>query len=79
MKIILSLGGKMAGMQSECIGDDILRGVKTIANFINEDARATNHKLATGALPGGKEGNQWIASKRVLRDHYLKLTAGRAA
>ncbi|MGF6309955.1 hypothetical protein ABIB82_007307 [Bradyrhizobium sp. i1.8.4] len=61
------------------IADDILRGVKTIADFINEDARATNHKLATGALPGGKEGNQWVASKRVLREHYAKITAGKAA
>jgi hypothetical protein len=61
------------------IADDILRGVKKIANFINEDARATNHKLATGALPGGKEGNQWIASKTVLRDHYVKITSGKAA
>jgi hypothetical protein len=61
------------------IADDILRGVKSIADYINEDARATNHKLATGALPGGKEGNQWIASKAVLRDHYKNITAGKAA
>ena len=61
------------------IADDILRGVKNIADYINEDARATNHKLATGALPGGKEGNQWIASKAVLRDHYKNITAKRAA
>jgi hypothetical protein len=66
-------------LENECIGGDILRGVKSIANFIKEDPRATNHKLATGALPGGKEGNQWIASKAVLRDHYLKITAGKAA
>jgi hypothetical protein len=65
-------------MDSE-IADDILRGVKNIADFINEDVRATNHKLATGALPGGKEGNQWIASKTVLRGHYKTITAGRAA
>ena len=61
------------------IADDILRGVKNIANFINEDARATNHKLATGALPGGKEGNQWVASKAVLRNHYKNITAGKVA
>ena len=61
------------------IADDILRGVKNIADYINEDARATNHKLATGALPGGKKGNQWIASKAVLRDHYKNITAKRAA
>ncbi|MDN5003988.1 hypothetical protein ACFQZO_24425 [Bradyrhizobium sp. GCM10027634] len=61
------------------IASDILRGVKEIADFINEDARATNHKLATGTLPGGKEGNQWIASKTVIREHYAKITSGKAA
>lgn len=61
------------------LADDILRGVKNIANFINEDERATYHKLAIGALPGGKEGGQWIASKRVLLDHYARLTRGKAA
>jgi hypothetical protein len=61
------------------IADDILRGVKEIATFINEDERATYHKLAIGAVPGGKEGSQWIASKRVLLDHYAKITGGKAA
>jgi hypothetical protein len=56
------------------IGDDLLRGVKQIAQFIHEDERATFYKLSKGALPGGKEGSQWIASKRVLRDHYARLT-----
>jgi hypothetical protein len=61
------------------IADDLLRGVKNIADFIGDDERSTNHKLATGKLPGGKEGSQWIASKTVLRDHYAKLTGFRAA
>jgi len=64
-------------MQDE-IGGDLLRGVKQIAHFINDDERSTNHKLATGKLPGGKEGWQWIASKRVLREHYARLTGGSA-
>jgi hypothetical protein len=61
------------------IADDILRGVKDIAAFIGDDEKATNHKLATGKLPAGKEGKQWIASKSVLREHYAKLTGFRAA
>jgi hypothetical protein len=60
------------------IADDILRGVKNIADFIGDDERSTNHKLATGKLPGGKEGQQWIASKTVLLDHYEKITGFRA-
>jgi len=61
------------------IADDLLRGVKRISAFINEDERATYHKLSTGKLPGGKEGNQWIASKSVLREHYAAITRGKAA
>lgn len=61
------------------LGDDLLRGVKAISRFINEEERPTYHKLSTGQLPGGKEGNQWVASKSALRNHYFKLTAGKAA
>jgi hypothetical protein len=61
------------------IAEDILRGVKNIADYIGDDERSTNHKLATGKLPAGKEGNQWIASKSVLREHYAKLTGFSAA
>jgi hypothetical protein len=65
-------------MNSEIAGD-ILRGVRQIAQFINEDPRATYYKLATGKLPGGKEGNQWIASKSVLREHYTRITKDKKA
>lgn len=60
-------------MQDE-IADDLLRGVKSISKFIDEDERSTYHKLQSGILPGGKEGAQWVASKRVLREHYANLT-----
>jgi hypothetical protein len=58
----------------EKIGADLLRGVRSIARFINEDERATYHKLARGYVPAGKEGSEWIASKTVLREHYARLT-----
>ena len=61
------------------ISGDILRGVRQIALFIEEDQRATYYKLANGMLPGGKEGNGWVASKRVLREHYTRLTRDKAA
>jgi hypothetical protein len=60
------------------IGEDLLRGVKDIARFINDDVRSTNHKLATGKIPAGKEGSQWVASKSVLRQHYAKITGAAA-
>ena len=65
-------------MKSE-IGSDLLRGVKQIACFINEDERATYHKLATGKIPAGKECAQWVASQSVLQAHYEKNTGARAA
>jgi hypothetical protein len=65
-------------MSSEIAGD-ILRGVRKIAQFIEEDERATYYKLSTGKLPGGKEGNQWVASKGVLRAHYERITKDKAA
>jgi hypothetical protein len=61
------------------LGEDLLRGVKSIAAFINEDERSTYHKLASGQLPGGKEGAQWVASKQVLRGHYARITSGKVA
>ena len=64
-------------MQTE-IADDILRGVKKIAEFVNDDVRSTFHKLATGKIPAGKEGVQWVASKAVLRQHYAKITGSGA-
>jgi hypothetical protein len=64
-------------MEAE-IADDLLRGVKQISRFINEDERSTFHKLSRGTLPGGKEGAQWVASKRVLREHYAKITGAKA-
>jgi hypothetical protein len=66
-------------MESDALGSDLLRGVKAIADFINEEERSTYHKLSTGQLPGGKEGVQWIASKAVLRKHYAKITGAEAA
>jgi hypothetical protein len=56
------------------IGADLLRGVKAISRFINEDQRATYHKLSRGYVPAGKEGSEWVASKHVLREHYARLT-----
>lgn len=59
------------------MANDLLRGVKQIAKFIDDDERSTFHKLSKGHLPGGKEGNQWVASKQRLREHYAHLTAGK--
>lgn len=57
------------GRSTDNIRFEIIDGrerLRVAESFINEDLRATCHKLATGKLPGGKEGSQWVASKRVL-------------
>jgi hypothetical protein len=59
------------------LADDLLRGAKSIARFLNQDPRATYHLLSRGLLPAGKEGAVWVASKARLREHYAYLTAGR--
>jgi hypothetical protein len=30
-------------------------------------------------LPAGKQGANWVASRRVLSEHYARLTSGAAA
>jgi hypothetical protein len=56
--------------------DDFLRGVRLIAEFIDEPERRTYYLLESGYLPAGKLGNVWLASKRRLRAHYERLTQG---
>jgi hypothetical protein len=59
--------------------DDLLRGVKKIAEFTGESDRRALYLLESGHLPGGKSGRIWIASKRVLSAHYARLTGGAPA
>jgi hypothetical protein len=58
---------------------DLIRGVRAIAAYINEPERRTAYLLERGYLPGGKVGAYWCASKRKLREHYDRVTDGRAA
>ena len=56
------------------LADDLLRGVKPIAEFIGESERRTFYLCERGYIPAGKCGWQWIASKRALRAHYNRIT-----
>ena len=55
---------------------DLLRGGAQIARFVGQDIRRVFRLLEIGALPAGKEGNTWVASRSVLRQHYARLTGG---
>ena len=62
----------------EDIASDKLSGVAEISDFIDEDKRRTYYLLEKKLLPAGKLGSIWIASKKLLREHYHQLTSGTA-
>jgi hypothetical protein len=60
----------------DSLASDLLRGVPAISKFLGEDERRTYYILETGQLPAGKIGQQWVASKRVLRERIAKIVSG---
>lgn len=56
------------------IATDRLSGAKAIAAFLGITPRRAVVLLERGALPAGKEGRTWIASRQALREHYRRLT-----
>ena len=49
--------------------DDMLRGVREIAEFRGEKPRRTYHLLETGQIPGFKEGGVWNSRKSTQLAH----------
>jgi hypothetical protein len=49
---------------------DLAWGAREIARLIGKTPRATFHLLEQGQIPARKIGNQWVASRRKLRDHF---------
>jgi hypothetical protein len=62
----------------EPLNSDLLRGADAISRFTGEPIRRVFYLLENKQLPGGKQGNVWIASKTVLREHYRRLTGAAA-
>jgi hypothetical protein len=56
------------------LADDLLRGIKPIAEFIGETERRTYYLCEKGYVPAGKLGATWVASKRALRARYAQIT-----
>jgi hypothetical protein len=54
-------------IKPDTLADDIIYGVREIAEFINLPPRQTYHWLETAALPARKIGSRWVASKSALR------------
>jgi len=64
-----------AGLPESLAGDK-LKGADRIAAFIDEPVRRTFNLLEQGLLPAGKQGREWLASKRALLQHYRRVTSG---
>jgi hypothetical protein len=63
-------------MANERIADDLLRGLRAIADEVGLSVRQTHYGLTQGRIPAGREGINWIASRQVLREHFRRLTTG---
>ncbi len=64
---------------TETLGDDLLRGASAISTYLGITRRQAFARLESGAIPAGKEGNLWIASKHALRKHYQRVASGTAS
>ena len=64
---------------ADTLASDVLRGVNATAVFLGEKPRYINYLIKNRRIPIGRDGGQWIASKRILRQHYEHLTSGKAA
>jgi hypothetical protein len=63
----------------EGLGKDRLEGAAALAAFIGEPIPRTFRLLEAGKIPAGKQGGKWIGSKKVVREHYARLTRGNGA
>lgn len=54
---------------------DLLWGAAAIAAAIGKTTRATFHILEQGQIPARKVGNQWVASRKALREHFEGVAA----
>jgi hypothetical protein len=66
------------GSDRNPLKNDIIWGVKAIADEIDRTERQASHLLETGKLPGKKIGGRWISTRTALRGHLDPLSAKRA-
>jgi hypothetical protein len=64
--------------QQPALKDEILRGVKAIAEYLGIEPRRVFYLAETGLLPLTKEGSTWIGLKTVLTMHYQRSAEGAA-
>jgi hypothetical protein len=55
---------------TDTVASDVLRGVGAISQEVGLTKREAYYKLEKGIIPAGKDGSQWVASRKKLREHY---------
>jgi hypothetical protein len=61
------------------LGDDMLQGIKTIADFLGIQERTAYHLASSGRLPGAfKLGRLWYARRSTLVENIRALEKGEA-
>ena len=63
-------------MTNDNIASDRLEGAAAIAAFLGTSTRRVQYLLEKKAIPAGRIGKRWIASKTRLRAHYDRVTGG---
>jgi hypothetical protein len=64
---------------TEMLEKDLIWGIESIAKEINRSPRQAHYALTNGLIPAGQQGGLWVASRKVLREHYARLTSGAKA
>ena len=59
------------------LADDLLVGAREVGLYIGRSPSAAHRLMATGAIPCGRVGALYVASKRTLARHFAELTSGR--
>lgn len=65
----------MPGKPTKSDTMDLLKGAAAIAAFLGLTERAVYRYLENGTLPAKKVGKLWIASPRVLREHFGEMAS----
>ncbi len=60
------------------LGNDLLWGVRAIAQEVGRSERQTLYLLETGQLPAEKVGQRWCSSRKGLRKRFSTLVNGAA-
>jgi hypothetical protein len=62
----------------DSIANDRLDGAKAIGDFLGEDEKKIYYWAERKLIPIGRIGSMLVGSKKVLKEHYERITRGEA-